>query len=69
MGYPCINLIKKLKAVLISYENEHMLIGGNFNLYLNPKLDKLDTMSNQHDNLVYRSEILSILESFELNDA
>ena len=64
-----INFIKKLKNMLIPYENQNLLVGGDFNFYLDPKLDKLDSMSNRHDNPIYRSEILSLLDFFYLNDA
>ena len=64
-----INFIKKFKNMLLPYENENLLVGGDFNFYLDPSLDKLDSMSNRQDNPAFRGEILSLLESFDLNDA
>jgi len=64
-----INFTKNLKSALLPFENENLLVGGDFNLYLNPKLDKLDTMSNKGDNPVYRNEILSLLDSMAISDA
>ncbi len=48
--------------------NENILLGGDFNFYLNPKLDNLDIMSSKNDNLVYRNEIQALLESIGLTD-
>ncbi len=58
----------KLKNVLAPFMNENILLGGDFNFYLNPKLDKLDIMSNKNDNMVYRNEIQALLESMGLTD-
>ena len=55
--------------MLVPYENENLLVGGDFNFYLDPKLDKLDNMSNRQDNPVYRNEIKALLDSMNLNDA
>ena len=63
------NFITFLKNTINQFDNENIIIGGDFNLYLNPKLDKLDSMSNKSDNPVYRSEVLSMLDSLDLNDA
>ena len=41
---------------------ENIVIGGDFNVYLNPRLDKLDNMPDKPDNVHYRHEILSYLE-------
>ncbi len=47
---------------------ENTIIGGNFNLYLNPRMDKLDTMPDSQDNPEYRQNILSFLETDNLID-
>jgi exonuclease III len=57
-----------LKEKLSSLDQYNLLIGGDFNLYLNPSLDKQDTMSNKHDYPEFRAEILTIMESFNLTD-
>jgi len=64
-----INFIKSLQNLLNQFENQNTIIGGDFNFYLNPKVDKSDTVTNKNDNPVYRTEILSMLDSFTLNDA
>ena len=53
---------------LNNFTLENTLIGGDFNLYLNQRLDKLDTMANTNDNPEYRNNILSFLESCDLVD-
>ena len=50
-------------------KNEHTIIGGDFNLYMNPRLDKLDNISEHHDNRNYREDIISYLEVNNLVDA
>ncbi len=50
------------------FMNENILLEGDFNFYLNPKLDKLDNMSNMNDNPIYRNEIIALIESMCLND-
>jgi exonuclease III len=64
-----LKFITELQQMITPYQNENLLIGGDFNLYLNLKLDKLDSMSNKGDNPVYRAEIKSMLETLDLNDA
>jgi exonuclease III len=64
-----IKFIKEFKNYISKYENLNIVIGGDFNIYLNPKLDKSDKMSNKNDNPVYRDEIAALLETMELNDA
>ena len=43
-------------------QNEHVVLGGDYNLYMNPRLDKLDTMPEHNDNQNYREDITSFLE-------
>ncbi len=63
-----INFLIDVKNSLSTYENENILLGGDLNLHLNPKLDKIDSMSNKNDNIVYRKEMLSLLDSMNLSD-
>ena len=42
--------------------NEHTVLAGDFNLYLNPRLDKLDQINEAQDNRNYRSDIQSFME-------
>ncbi len=44
--------IKSLKDTLIPYANENIPLGGDFNFYLDFKLDKIDTMSNIGENII-----------------
>ncbi len=53
---------------LATFDNENIIIGGDFNIYLNPKLDKIESMSNKNDNPVYRKNICSLMESMSLTD-
>ena len=41
---------------------------GNFNFYMNAKLDKLVSMSNKNDNPDYRREVCSLLDTLDLLD-
>ncbi len=59
-----INVLIDVKNSLSTYENENILLGGDFNLNLNPQLDKIDGMSNKNDIIVYRKEMLSLLDCF-----
>ncbi len=38
------------------------------NFYIDPQIDKMDSMSNRNDNLTYRKEICALLESMDLTD-
>ena len=49
-------------------QNEHIVLGGDYNLYMNPRLDKLDTMPEHNDNQHYREDITSYLEITNLVD-
>ncbi len=60
------NFAIKLRNIFAPFDNEYVLIGGNFNYYSNPKQDNIDIMKNRYDNNVYRREIHSIMESMEL---
>jgi len=60
--------INTLRNKLATLDQENFILGGDLNIYLNPKLDKLDTMSNKYDHPEYRREFLSIMDSFSLAD-
>ncbi len=42
-----IEFIKHIQSTLAPYEHENILLGCDFNLYLDPKLDKSDCPINQ----------------------
>ncbi len=51
-----IHFLIDVKNSLSTYQNENILLGGNFNLHLNPKLYKIDIMSNKNYKIEYRSK-------------
>jgi exonuclease III len=57
-----------LRNKLATLDQENFILGGDLHIYVDPKQDKLDTMSNKSDHPQYRKEILSIMESFSLAD-
>ncbi len=63
-----INVIKSSKDTLILYANQNILLGGDFNFYLDLQLDKIDNMSNQGDNIISRKEVISMLDSMNPTD-
>ena len=49
-------------------ENEHVIIGGDYNLYLKPRLNKLDDMGDHGDNMSFRIDVESYLETNNMSD-
>ncbi len=45
-----LKFIQLTRNYLCKFENENIIVAGDFNLYLNPKLDKSDSTYNIHDN-------------------
>ncbi len=62
------DFITLFKERISIYENENIIIGGDFTFYLDKTLDKQEGMSEKHDNPEYRKEINSQLESMNLLD-
>ncbi len=60
--------LDELKQFITQYESEIIIAAGDYNLYMNKNLDKLDTMSNSGDNTDYRNELQSILETIGMVD-
>ncbi len=54
---------QNLSKDLLEFKRENLILGGDLNLYLNPRVDKLDPLLDNNDNLNYRNEILSFLET------
>ncbi len=50
----------KLKEELAPFANENIILGGDFNFYMDRKLDKIDNMSGKNDNPIYRKEIIAL---------
>ena len=63
-----LQVFQLFKQSLQAFEQENTIIGGDFNLYLNPRLDKLDTMTDTNDNPLYGDNVLSFLETENLID-
>ncbi len=53
---------------MVPFEGESILLGGDLNLYIDSKLDKLDIMSNKWDNPIHRKYIFSLIELFNLSN-
>ena len=60
------NFSNKIKVELAPFAIESILLGGDFNFQLDPKLDM--SMSNRNDNLIYRREMAALLETMNLTD-
>ncbi len=56
------------RDILRKFENERIIIAGDFNFYLDPKMDKSDSMSHKYDNYSYRTEIQATLDVFNIAD-
>jgi exonuclease III len=63
-----INTFKDFISDIRKCEQENVILGGDFNLYLNPRVDKLHSMPDSSDNPDYRQEILSYLEVNDMID-
>ena len=63
-----LDFLDELKHFITLYENEIIIAAGDYNVYMNRNLDKLDTMSNSGDNSEYRNEICSILDTMGMVD-
>ncbi len=63
-----LDIFSFLQNSIQHFKLENTIKGGEFNLYLNPRLDKLDTMPDSHDNPVYWENILSFLQTENFTD-
>ena len=63
-----IQVLEKLSNEIISTEITHICLGGDWNLYLIPILDKLHSMSDGNDNSKYRNHLKSFLDVNNLVD-
>ena len=55
------NVFKTFIEILETMTTDHYILGGDFNLYLNPRFDKPD--SSQNDSRNYRADLLSYLDN------
>ena len=49
-------------------QNIHTILGGDLNLYMNPRLDKIDN-SPDHNNRNFRADVCSFMETNNIFDA
>jgi hypothetical protein len=63
-----IALLESLQDSLNFFSCDCLIIGGDFNLYLDPNLDRHPGMKNTNDNKQFRTNLRSFLESYELVD-
>ncbi len=45
------NFAQLIKNKLAPFETDKTILGGHLNIYLDPKLEKMDNMSNKNNNL------------------
>ena len=53
---------------LQEFSLQNVVFGGDLNLYMNLRLDKLDSMPEFNDNANYRAEVISFMETHEFID-
>ncbi len=53
-----IDFINLVNSHINKYENENIIMGGNFNFYMHPDLDKEINMTSQDNNPVFRKKKL-----------
>ena len=54
---------------LETMQNIHTILGGDLNLYMNPRLDKMDNSSDHNDNWNFRADVCSFMETNNIVDA
>ena len=64
-----LEFINILKQKIEALNCETCLFGGDFNFYISPELDKLDSMSISNNNESYRQEIIQMLDTLDMVDA
>ncbi len=64
-----INFINFIKKEINNVENENIIMGGDFNFYMDPDLDKQKHMTGKDINPVLRQEIKALLETINLDDS
>ena len=55
-------------AKLELMQNIHTILGGDLNLYMNPRLDKLDNSPDYNDNRNFRADVCSFVETNNIVD-
>ena len=57
-----------LTDYIAKYENESLIMGGDYNLYIDIDLDRSETISTAGDNPEYRNRLLSLNETLNIID-
>ena len=63
-----IEFLNHIKPHIFNFEHENIIMGEDFNFYIDPNMDRQTNMSSR-DNPVYRQEIVPLLDSFNLADS
>ena len=63
-----ISFANYLQSILCEYDSASLVIGGDFNFYMDPNVDKKGTIPANYDNDKYREEICALLDSLDLVD-
>ena len=61
-------LLEILKDVLIQHDNESIILGGDFNITLDPNLDKIGGTDAKRESVKYRAELKAFIEALALSD-
>ncbi len=64
-----INFINFIKKEINNFENENIIMGRDFNFYMDPDLDKQKNMKGKDINPVFRQEIKALVETINLADS
>ena len=54
---------------LDTMQNNHTILGGDINLYMNPRLDKMDNSPDHNDNRNLRVDVCSFMQTNNIVDA
>ena len=63
-----ISTLNQLKHFLLPYVEDTIILGGDFNVVLDPQLDKEGGNQRENETLEFRLGLLSFLEAFQLVD-
>ena len=63
-----IKVLTTLIEYLEAFKMEHIIFGGDMNVYMDAKLDKLDSMPDSGDNPEFRSNINCFLDTYNMVD-
>ena len=63
------DVLAEFTHILDSFDNENIIIAGDYNVYLDQQMDKMDNIRDTNDNNNYRTDLLSYLDVNNLVDA